>query len=73
MAKEEYDYELRKIHNEILKNEVECTIADGRTELEKSQEKTIQNLIEENNKLKIENNLMRELLSRPVTYTYGVR
>jgi len=48
-------------------------VADGRTELEKSQEKTIQSLIEENNKLKIENNLMRELLSRPVTYTYGVR
>ena len=50
-----------------------CTVADGRTELEKSQEKTIQHLIEENNKLKIENNLMRELLSRPVTYTYGIR
>lgn len=50
-----------------------CTIDDGRTELEKSQEKTIQNLIEENNKLKIENNLMRELLSRPVNYTYGIK
>ena len=50
-----------------------CTIGVGRTELEKTQEKTIQNLIEENKKLKIENNLMRELLSKPVTYTYGVR
>ena len=50
-----------------------CVVADGRNKLEKSQEKTIQHLIEENNKLKIENNLMRELLSRPVNYTYGIR
>lgn len=50
-----------------------CILEDGKTELEKSQEKTIQNLIEENKKLKIENDLMRELLTRPVTYTYGVR
>ena len=48
-------------------------VADGRTELKKKQKKTIQHLIEENNKLKIENNLMRELLSRPVSYTYGIR
>lgn len=58
---------------EEWKKQEKCIIADGRTELEKSQEKTIQSLIEENNKLKIENNLMRELLSRPVTYTYGIK
>ena len=48
-------------------------LADGRTDLEIEQEKTIQKLIEENKKLEIENNLMRELLSRPVSYTYGIR
>ena len=50
-----------------------CELKDGRTDLEKEQEKTIERLIEENKKLKIENNLMKELLSRPVTYTYGIR
>lgn len=28
---------------------------------------------EENKKLEIENNLMKDLLSRPVSYTYGIR
>lgn len=48
-------------------------LADGRTQLEIEQEKTIQKLMEENKKLEIENNLMKELLSRPVSYTYGIR
>ena len=48
-------------------------IADGRTDLEIEQEKTIQKLIEKNKKLEIENNLMKELLARPVSYTYGIR
>lgn len=50
-----------------------CQVADGRTELEKQQEEIIKGQQEELNRLRIENNLMRELLSRPVTYTYGVR
>ncbi len=50
-----------------------CTVGDGRTELEKYQEEQIKQLTERVTKLEIENNLMRELLSRPVTYTYGVR
>lgn len=49
-----------------------CELADGRTDLEKEQEKTIERLIEENKKLKIENNLMKELLARPPIYTYGI-
>ena len=73
MTKEEYDYELRKAHNEILKNEVECTIADDRTEREKYLEQRCEELENRIRKMKIENNLMRELLSRPVAYTYGVR
>lgn len=59
MTKEEYDKKLTK--------------ADGRTELEKQQEEIIKGQQEELNRLRIENNLMKELLSRPVTYTYGVR
>lgn len=55
-----------------------CTISDGRTELEKTelekqQEEIIKGQQEELNKLRIENNLMRELLSRPISYTYGIR
>lgn len=50
-----------------------CFVADGRTEREKRQEEIIKGQQEELNKLKIENNLMRELLSRPVSYTYGIR
>ena len=50
-----------------------CTIADGRTELEKNQEEQIKHLTERVAKLEIENNLMRELLSRPVSYSYGIR
>ena len=58
-AKEEYNKKL--------------TQADGRTELEKQQEEIIKGQQEELNRLRIENNLMKELLSRPVTYTYGVK
>ena len=59
MTKEEYDKKL--------------TIADGRTELEKQQEEIIKGQQEELNRLRIENNLMKELLSRPINFTYGVR
>lgn len=48
-------------------------VADGRTEREKQQEEIIKGQQEELNKLRIENNLMRELLSRPVNYTYGIK
>lgn len=47
-------------------------LADGRTELEKQQEEIIKGQQEELNKLRIENNLMRELLSKP-SYTYEIR
>ena len=50
-----------------------CIIEDGRTEREKQQEEIIKGQQEELNKLRIENNLMKELLSRPVNYTYGIR
>ena len=50
-----------------------CLVADGRTEREKQQEEIIKGQQEELNKLRIENNLMRELLSRPINYTYGIR
>ena len=50
-----------------------CTIADGRTEREKYLEQRCEELENRIRKMEIENNLMRELLSRPVTYTYGVR
>lgn len=73
LKKTHYDYELRKTHNEILKNEVECTIADGRTEREKYLEQRCEELENRIRKMKIENNLMRELLSKPVSYTYGIR
>lgn len=68
------------IPNEKLIKDIEewnkqekCCTADNRTDLEIEQEKTIQKLIEKNKKLEIENNLMKELLSRPVSYTYGIR
>ena len=50
-----------------------CAIADGRTEREKCLEKRCEELEYKIRTLEIENNLMKELLSRPVTYTYGVR
>ena len=50
-----------------------CIIEDGRTEREKQQEEIIKGQQEELNKLRIENNLMRELLSRPINFTYGIR
>lgn len=50
-----------------------CELSDGRTELEKNQEETIKHLTERIAKLEIENNLMRELLTKPPVYTYGVR
>ena len=66
------DEKLIKDIEEWNKQEKIC-VADGRTELEKQQEEIIKGQNEELNKLRIENNLMRELLSRPVTYTYGIR
>lgn len=66
------DEKLIKDIAEWNKQEI-CTMADGRTELEKQQEEIIKGQQEELNKLRIENNLMRELLSKPVTYTYGIR
>lgn len=41
-----------------------CTVDDGRTELEKSQEKTIQSLIEENQRLKENNQSMQVEIAR---------
>ena len=48
-------------------------LADGRTEREKYLEKRCEELENRIRTMEIENNLMKELLSRPVTYTYGVR
>ena len=48
-------------------------VADGRTEREKYLEQRCEELENRIRKMEIENNLMRELLSRPVSYTYGVR
>jgi hypothetical protein len=50
-----------------------CIIDDGRIEREKYLEQRCEELENKIRKMEIENNLMRELLSRPVTYTYGVR
>lgn len=50
-----------------------CEIEDGRTEREKFLERRCEELEYKIRILEIENNLMKELLSRPVSYTYGVR
>ena len=50
-----------------------CIVGDGRTEREKYLEQRCEELENRIRKMEIENNLMRELLSRPVSYTYGVR
>lgn len=49
------------------------TIADGRTEKEKYLEQRCEELENKIKTMEIENNLMKELLSRPVSYTYGIR
>lgn len=73
MSKEEYDSELIKTHNEMLKRETECIEADARTEREKYLERRCEELETKLRKMEIENNLMKELLSRPINFTYGVR
>ena len=50
-----------------------CELTDGRTEREKYLETRCEELENRIRKMEIENNLMRELLARPVSYTYGVR
>lgn len=50
-----------------------CELADDTTEREKYLEQRCEELENRIRKMEIENNLMRELLSRPITYTYGIR
>lgn len=50
-----------------------CVVADGRTEREKCLERRCEELENKIRKMEIENNLMRELLSRPVNYTYEIK
>lgn len=65
MAKEEYDYELRKAHNKISKNEVECTIADGKTEREKYLEQRCEEIeYEFRNKLDSERNTNNAIIEQ---------
>ena len=61
-----------KFIEEWNKQEI-CQLEDGTTSLEKWQQQKIDELEAKIRKLEIENNLMKELLTRPVTYTYGVR
>lgn len=50
-----------------------CIVADEELKEKKYLEQRCEELENRIRKMEIENNLMRELLSRPVSYTYGVR
>lgn len=71
--------DIKKTDEKLIKDieewnkQEKCLIDDGRTEREKYLEKRCEELEYRMKTLEIENNLMKELLTRPVTYTYGIR